>query len=296
MGGRCGNASRAIRNLADRRAGVVARRHLNELGVTDRMIERRVQQGSLIAEHPGVYRVGPRTIEARYWAAVLACGPGAVLSGRAAAWLWGLVKGPPPPPEVSAPTRRRVKGLATRHRRLHPGEKTSRRGIPVTTVPLTLFDLSPSLAQEDLARACHEAGVKNRTTPRQVAEALARRPNTKGAAKLRAVLEGEPVSLSKLETRFLALLREAGLPPPVTNKPAGAKRVDCRWPEHRLTVELDSYRFHNSRHSWEQDRRREREARARGDDFARYTWGDVFETPRVVVREVAGLIYPRSPG
>ena len=104
-------------------------------------------------------------------------------------------------------------------------------------------------------------------------------PNAKGAAKLRAVFEGEPVSLSKLEARFLELLREAGLPLPLTNKVASGKRVDCRWPEHGLTVELDSYRFHNSRHAWEQDRIRERQAYARGDDFRRYCWGDVFERP-----------------
>ena len=79
------------------------------------------------------------------------------------------------------------------------------------------------------------------------------------------------VTLSALERRFLARLKAAGLPLPETNRPAGGRRVDCRWPAHRLTVELDSYRYHRSRHAWEQDRRREREARARGDEFRRYT-------------------------
>jgi hypothetical protein len=118
---------------------------------------------------------------------------------------------------------------------------------------------------------------------------MARRPNAKGAAKLRRVLEGEPVSLSKLESEFLKLLREAGLPPPVTNKPAGGRRVDCRWPEHGLTVELDSYRFHNSRHSWEQDRIRERQAYARGDEFRRYTWGDVFTRQAPMLGELRAI-------
>jgi hypothetical protein len=64
--------------------------------------------------------------------------------------------------------------------------------------------------------------------------------------------------------------------------------VDCRWPG--LTVELDGYRFHNSRYSWEQDRRREREARAREDEFRRYTWWDVNEGRRQMVAELRGLI------
>jgi hypothetical protein len=66
--------------------------------------------------------------------------------------------------------------------------------------------------------------------------------------------------------------------------------VDCRWPTHSLTVELDGYRYHRSRHAWEQDRRREREARARGDDFRRYTYGDVLESPDLMLAELKKLI------
>jgi very-short-patch-repair endonuclease len=120
---------------------------------------------------------------------------------------------------------------------------------------------------------------------------LAKRPRTPGAAKLRAILRGDiRVTLSELERRFLAVLREQGLPLPRTNKMATGRRVDCRWPEHRVTVELDSYRYHSSRHAWEQDRRREREARARGDEFRRYTYGDVTERPRLMLAELEALI------
>ena len=99
------------------------------------------------------------------------------------------------------------------------------------------------------------------------------------------------VTLSRLEARFLKRLREAGLELPQTNRPAGGRRVDCRRPR-RLTVELNGYRYHRSRHSWEQDRRREREARARGDDFRRYTYGDVFEQPELMPAELQALLLP----
>ena len=66
--------------------------------------------------------------------------------------------------------------------------------------------------------------------------------------------------------------------------------MDCRWPEQRLTVEIDGYRYHHSRHAWEQDRRREREARARGDEIRRYTWGDVFEEPDAILAELRTLL------
>jgi very-short-patch-repair endonuclease len=180
--------------------------------------------------------------------------------------------------------------ITHRSRILNARDATTFRGIPVTTVPRTLVDLAKYLSLDALARACHEAGVRYGTTPKAVEAVLARRPTSPGAKKLRKVIHGDVhVTLSKLEAHFLELLRNADLPLPVTNRPAGSHRVDCRWPEHRLTVELDGYRFHNSRHSWEQDRHREREARARGDDFRRYTYGDVFDQPRLVLDEVGAF-------
>ena len=102
------------------------------------------------------------------------------------------------------------------------------------------------------------------------------------------------MTLSRLESRFLELVADAGLPLPETNRRAGTHFVDCRWPEARLTVELDSYRYHRSRHALEQDRHREREARARGDAFRRYTYWDVFEEPDPMVGDLRGLIAAKS--
>ena len=139
-------------------------------------------------------------------AAVLACGHRALLSGRAAAHLLGLMKGKPPAPEVTAPTKRGVPGVTTHQADVK--DRTVWRGIPVTTVPRTLVDLAPDLPEEDLARACHEAGVRHHTTPAQVEAVLARRPNSPGAAKLRAIMRGDVhVTLSRLEKKFLSRLR-----------------------------------------------------------------------------------------
>jgi hypothetical protein len=282
--------------LASRSHGIVTRAELLSAAVTRKEIHQRLRTGALIRVHPGVYRVGHAapSVEALYLGAVKACGEGASLCGGAAAYLWGLVKGTVPPPEVIAPTQRKVPGVRTRRARSGAVEATTWRGIPVTTVPRTLVDLAAELSDDELARACHEAGVRYRTTPRQVEAVLAGHPNAGGAATLRRILRGDVhVTLSKLEKRFVALLCEAGLPLPITNRPAGGRRVDCRWPEPRLTVELDSYTFHNSRYSWEQDRRREREARARGDEFRRYSRDDVFERPASVLAELRPLLIAR---
>ena len=272
----------------------MTRQELVATGITAAEIKQRLGTGALIREHRSVYRVGHRapSLEATYLAAVRACGEHALLCGRAAAVLYGIVKQPPPKPEVLTPRKRPLAGVNMhRAERIDPCDVTQCRGIPVTTVPRTIVDLAGELASDELARVVHEAGIRYRVTPEAVEAVLARRPNSRGAAKLRRVLRGDVrVTLSKLEARFLQLLGRHGLPLPETNRLAGGHRVDCRWPEHRLTVELDGYRYHASRHAWENDRRRERDARARGDDFRRYTYGDVYEDPRLMLAELGGLL------
>jgi hypothetical protein len=285
-------ADQLLADLGGRDFGVVDRGQLLAVGLTVAQIRQRLNRGSLHPEFPGVYRVGHRapSPEARYLAAVRACGEGAVLSGRAAAYLWGLLKGQAPIPEVTTTRDRRVNGIRVRRTRvLDRWDVTLRMRIPITTVPRTIVDVAADFTEDGLALVCHEAGVKYKTTPAQVDAVLARKPNAKGAAKLRLVMHGDVrVALSKLERGFLSLLRAEGLPLPITNKIVSERRVDCRWPERHVTVELDSYRFHNSRYSWEQGYEREREAYAREDAFRRYTWRDVFEDPKRMLGSSVG--------
>ena len=166
-----------------------------------------------------------------------------------------------------------------------------RRGIPVTTAARTLLDLAGAMSLDDLARVAHEAQVRRMVDANAIAETMARRPNSKGTWKLHEVFMGEArVTLSVLEDAFLELIASIRRPRPRTNRPVAGRHVDCHWPEHRLVVELDSYRYHHSRHAWEQDRRREREARARGNEFRRYTYGDVTVDRALVEAEVCDLL------
>jgi very-short-patch-repair endonuclease len=287
---------RKLARIADSAHGVVTRAEALRAGITVDELKHRVRTGALFRVHRGVYRVGHRApcYEARYLAAVKACDEGAALSGPAAAHLHGLVRGPAPAPEVTSRTTRQVRGVRTRRSPLRPQDRMRARGIPVTTVPRTLVDIAAVLSLDDLSRACHEASVRYGTTPAHVEAVLARRPVAPGSKRLRAILHGEePIVLSKLERRVFDLLRDAGLDLPETNRVVDGRVVDCRWPRHKLTVELDSYRFHRSRFAWERDRRREREARARGDDFRRFTYDDAFERPETLLAEMRPILAPR---
>jgi very-short-patch-repair endonuclease len=158
-------------------------------------------------------------------------------------------------------------------------------------VARTVVDLARDSTPGELAEIFHHAVVKFRVKPHHVEAVLRRRPNAKGAKTLRRVIHGdERALLSVLERGFIALLRKHDLPLPRTNIPKDGHWVDCRWPDYRLTVELDSYQFHSTKHAWQRDYQRERKARKRGDAYRRYIWDDVFDEPEPTVADLRQLL------
>src|SRR5829696_582004 len=135
---RSSGIDRAIGALAERQHGVVSRAELLELGIGRDAIDRRLQLGRLRQVHRGVYTIGHRllTQDGRWTAAVLAYGPHAVLSHRAAAALWGMRGGTQV--EVTVPGGLRGRsGIQVHRAKLPPDERTTHRTIPTTTVPRT---------------------------------------------------------------------------------------------------------------------------------------------------------------
>lgn len=147
-----------VAGLADRQHGVVARRQLLVLGLSEKAIDVRLEGGRLHPLHRGVYAVGHRVLskEARWMAAVLFCGTGAVLSHRSAAALWGVRDPSSRAIEVTVPRKSRSRGGIQRHYAALPADEvTVERGIPVTSAPRTLFDLAavlPAAAVESALR------------------------------------------------------------------------------------------------------------------------------------------------
>jgi hypothetical protein len=250
----------------------------------------------LVRVYRGVYSVGhaPLSAEARYMAAVKACGPSAVLCGRAAAYLLGLLQGqPPPPPEVLTPTERRVQGLKRRRSQVDPRDVWNVKGIPCTSPARTIVDLAAEMDDKEFALLCHKAGVRYKTTPRRVKAVMARRGRVKGAARIRRVMEGETkVALSVLEREFLRILKRHGFPLPDSNRRVGNHRIDFHWKTLGVTVELDSFRYHNSKHSWDGGYEREREAHSRDEAFRRFTYDDVFKDQTDMLGELKKLLRP----
>lgn len=275
--------------LAARQHGRVTWQQLVDRGVHRHVIQRWLANGRLHRLHDGVYAVGHpgRSLHGDYMAAVLACGEGAALSHFAAAHLLKLIRGGAPRPEVTVATtagRSRTGIVIHRVRSLPERDLATVERITSTNVPRTLLDLAPKLTPERLARACHEAWVHHRVRPAGVLACIARNPGKPGAAKLRVAL-GADFTLSELESGFLALLGEHGLPLPRTNIGRHGDTVDCHWPEAGVTVELVSYRFHGTRAAFEAD-----VARRRRSDHLAFSWGDVFERGPQTIAELRAAL------
>ncbi len=259
-------------------------------GIDRSRITRWLADGRLHRMHQGVYAVGHLTpsVRADYMAAVLACGPGARLSHRAEAHLLSVMqtKGPPPAEVTVVGTAGRKRPGITVHRvqPVHRLDTWTFDRIRVMSVPRLLLDLAPQLSLAELTLACHEARVRYRIRPEQVTACMVRNPGRAGVGLLRRALTGD-VTLSPLESAFLVLLREHGLPLPRTNIDHAGDKVDCHWPRLGLTIELLSYRYHGSRHAFETD-----VARRRRSNHLAFTHGDVFQRGSQTARELARLL------
>ena len=281
MGSKFATAGRIARG----QHGRVAWRQLVAAGIDRFTIQRWLTDGRLRRVHRGVYAVGhlaPST-DGDYIAAVLACGAGAVLSHRPAAYKLVLLRGAPPLPEVTVPTtadRERLGIVVHRVKTLHILDVAVLDAIAITTVPRTLLDLAPPTPLTELTRLCHEAWVRHVCGPDKIEACIARNPRKPGAAKLRRAL-GSDVTLSDLEDGFLALLNRHGLPAPRTNVDHHGDKVDCHWPHHDLTIELLSYRYHATRHAFEHDI-----ARRRRSDHIAYTYGDIFQRANQTIADL----------
>ena len=250
--------------------------------------------------HSGVYAVGYRadTREARWMAAVLACGPNAALSHFDAAALWNIHDLLGPRVHVLTRWNRRSAGLwVHRARRLHPDDLTVQRGIPVTSVARTLVDLTQYLGRDRLLRVMREAEFKRLLDHDALDAAVGRARGRRNITVLRAALvQHRPGQIvrDELEHRFLELIRKAAIPAPETNVKVKTKRrsytIDCLWPAEGVAVELDGRAAHAAPAAFEQDRERDAALTAIGLRPVRFTWQRVTAEGDEVIADLLDIL------
>jgi len=294
MGHKSDTPDSQIGEIAKRQHGVVSLRQLEEVGLTRYAVAKRVNRGRLHRVHQGVYIVGHRAPNhrARFMAAVLACGPGAVLSHTSAAGLWGLLKPVDGPVHVSISTTsgrksrpgirlHRCPALATSrepspspsylHQEGRRGRRlltTHRHSIPVTTVDRTIEDLRRTalLPPQLLRRAIRQAELKGH--------------HFHG-------LESDRTR-SDLESLFLDVINphRDRIPPPEVNVKLGRYEVDFLWRSQRLVVEIDSFTYHRGSVAFHDDHARDLDLRSAGYAVLRFDDAQREKEPGPVIRDV----------
>ncbi|MFZ0042435.1 MAG: DUF559 domain-containing protein [Solirubrobacteraceae bacterium] len=253
-----------------------------------------------------MYSVAPPellSVEGRYMAAVLTCGPGAVLSHHSAGRLYGLL--PSARSRIAVTVPRRGNGSRPglhihRSRTLTPADITTVDGIPCTNVARTLLDLAAVEPRRRLERAVNQAEVLRVFDGFAIKNQLERHPRSGAAAKLRAVLDdyrdGEAPTESDLEDRFVALCQERGLPAPerqvhvMLDDGEPPIKVDFLWRDQRLILETDGRGFHQTRQAFESDRRRDQRLTLAGWRVVRVSDRQLRDDPRRIAGMVVELL------
>ena len=275
-----------IGDLAARQHGLVTRAQLLEAGLSGGAIDGRVKSRRLRPIHRGVYRVGAVMPPlAGAMAAVLACGPSAVISHATAGWLWRILVRVPEGSavDVTVPGKDRGRRPGIRAHRvgvLSPEDVAMIEGIPVTSAARTLIDLAAVAGSRGTELALARARRLELVTGRSLTAALDRSGVRRGVARIRRLLEregGPALTRSEAERRLLALIRRAGLPVPEANVVVAGFELDFFWPGLGIAVEVDGFRFHKSRGSFESDRRRDLDLAAAGVHVIRITWRQVVD-------------------
>jgi very-short-patch-repair endonuclease len=280
-----------IARIVARQHGVVARRQLIRLGLSEDAIERRVTAERLFVVQPFAYSLIPEVpVRGRMMAAVITCAPGAALSHRAAAAVWDLGPWPTGLIDVTAPVRRRPR----RGLRIHEAavRRVVRDGFPITTVARTLVDQASHLP---LGRLRDQFEAAERLGLLDVVGVEEQMRGRRGAKKIRLILAEltapEPTR-SELERAFRRLCRDAALPSPAFNVSLLGYDVDVHWPNTNVVVELDSWEFHRTRHAFEDDRRKAAVLAAGGYLVLRFTWRQVLDEPELVAAAISRRLQP----
>jgi very-short-patch-repair endonuclease len=192
-------------------------------------------------------------------------------------------------------------GIRFHRAQLPSDELTLVDGIPTTSVPRTLLDLSATNATR-LRRLVKEAEFLGLVDHASLTAILDRYPRRPGRRPLATLVEagalGQGRTRSEMEDRFLAFCRRHRLPLPETNVVLEVRgrriEADCVWRRERVAVELDSRSAHGGWMAFEDDRARDRALAADGWVTMRVTWPQLHTEPAALAAELRAALAVRA--
>jgi very-short-patch-repair endonuclease len=268
-----------------------------------------VAAGELHPKYPGVYAFGRPDLapNGNRIAAVLACGPRAVLSHASAASHWGIRRSASAYFDITIPAGRplrRHKGIRCHRAVLTSEDVTQVDGIPVTSISRTLLDLSTHVGDASVEKAANEAEILGLFDRRAMEDLLGRSKGHRGIRRLRRVLQngdlsGENVPKSGLERRYAELCAQRGLPKPGINRwillGDEYHEVDFLWRAEKVVIEVDSNRYHQTGWKLRRDTHRDNLLTAHGYLHDRVPEDLLLQNPFEATEKAAALLQKRLP-
>jgi Transcriptional regulator, AbiEi antitoxin/Protein of unknown function (DUF559) len=232
----------AISTFADRQHGLVTFAQLNRAGLDSAAIGRRVRSGRLSRVCRAVYSVGPLSRDAELMTAILAGGD--LISHWAGAELLEVARRRAPLIDALVPSKRQSPpGIRFHRAKIHPRDRTDRKGIPVTTVARLIVDLTDVVTiPHEITAVIHEAAHKGLFSLLATLDAIERNPGRKTSLAREAIAlyeAGSAGTKSGGEIQTVALFDAQGLSRPLVNTKLLGEEVDFHWPDRKLVIELD---------------------------------------------------------
>jgi len=302
-----GRSDVGIVRRAESQHGVFTLDEARAAGASRWTVGRQVRAGRFERVEPSTYRVvgAPGSWRSGLSAAVRSAGERAVASHRCAACLWNLDGSHEGPLEISVPNtlvRPHLSAKVYRVTVLEDRDRTTIDSIPVTSIERTIIDLAAVLPLGGLAHALDSALVEGLTTVERVRRRQHRlgRRGRKGAGRLAMLLmerDGrDQARTNGFERRLVRALVRAGLPDPIPQfevrdrRGVLVARPDFAYPDARLAIEADSYRWHGGRLAFDRDLRRRNRLTALGWRIVHVSWTQLVRNPASVVTEVSRML------
>ena len=299
------SSDEALARLAARNHGVFLSSDAAAVGITPQGLSRRCAKGVIRRIHKGIYAMTsvPPSAKQLLFAACRWGGAGSAASHRSAAALWELDGFDLNAFEIWSPRQLRSNRVVARVGSLPIADLTEIDGIPVTRIERTLVDLAAVVDVDTLEDALDSALRRRITTVNRLRLRVRSESGRRGIGKLRVLLDerderGRP-SASRFETRLNRLLIKSGLPAmreyKIWDGGEFVARVDFCFPEGKLIVEADGFRWHSGRRAWQRDRERRNQLTALGWRVIQATWDDLTRRPNETIEKVRSLLQPQLP-
>jgi hypothetical protein len=315
--------------LAGKHSGLIRACDLTEAGIDRNVVTDRARLGVLTSLQPNVWLFGKGapTFDQQCQAAVWTSD--GTLGGRSAL-VWHEVLRDPrsglQPTVVMERARRPTIRDATiiRAAKFLPGDRKTYRGLSVTSIPRTLLDSATDLSTDELERSLDDALLAGKTTVTEVKRRLDLAAYHANVRSLRALIDDRTprsyvssehdlanhrgsgralvqarsrITRSPAEQQIKRVVLSLDVPAPhfnyrIATLDGGTAELDLAWPEYRVGLDVDGYRWHGGRRYWKRDIQRDLQVTLSGWNVKRIVPEidplDLFELITTLLRSSVG--------